>query len=338
MAMTLSELRSICSTCDTINLPDAARCQRCGQVMFGASANAANEKTPAVLQEGKMPQQNPLVAKPKLPADVLKTPFPSARPTKPPPPRGQPPVLTKQPGSPSSAPAFLGKYSPSLREVSSAAAGGKLGLRIVRGCDAGNIFPLVSELKIGTTKGATLFASDPYLAPLHATIFVKDGRISIRDEGGASGVFVRITSPEPIFSNGEFAAGNHRIRFMGPLTRPTSNGPIIFGAPRPSAPIPGGPLYCLENILEGDRPGNACVRPGPILTVGRSGCDLSFPTDKFLQSRHCEIVVGPQGSLLQDYGTVDGTFVRLVPGSERSLVVGDVVRMGIHLLRVELVS
>ncbi len=99
--------------------------------------------------------------------------------------------------------------------------------------------------------------------------------------------------------------------------------------------MPSGSLFSLEEVFHGGRPGRVCTRSGPVLAVGKSGCDLNFPNDPLIQPRHCEVVVDPMGALLRDLNTADGTFIRLAQGTERNLLPGDMVRIGQQILKIE---
>jgi pSer/pThr/pTyr-binding forkhead associated (FHA) protein len=202
---------------------------------------------------------------------------------------------------------------------------------VLRGSSPGSTYRLGSApAAAGSSKGVLLFPDDPYLSALHATFHFRESKLFVRDEGGPSGTFVRIHGPEILTSGGQFAVGDHLVRFLGPMVTPPSTGPVPYGSP-----VPPGAIFSLEDLYEGARPGRACSRPGPVLSVGRLGCDLNFPNDPLVQPRHCEVVVDAMGALLRDLGTPDGTFVRLAPGGERSLGPGDVVRMGTQVLRIE---
>jgi pSer/pThr/pTyr-binding forkhead associated (FHA) protein len=174
-----------------------------------------------------------------------------------------------------------------------------------------------------------LFPDDPFLAPLHATFYFHEERLFVRDEGAASGLFVRLKAPQRILPGAFFAAGDHLLRFAGPLSAPSPGQPLVYGAPAPAS------LFCLEEILEGGRRGRACVRPGPLLTVGRSGCDLCFPSDALLAPRHCELLLDAEGATLRDLGTPEGTYLRVAPGAQCPLEPGDCVRIGLQVLRIE---
>ena len=202
---------------------------------------------------------------------------------------------------------------------------------VLRGANVGVSLRLSSvPAGAGSSKGALTFPDDPYLSPLHATFFYRESQLYVRDEGGLSGTFVRIRGSEMLPSGSHFSVGSRLVRFTGPLAPPASTSPLPYGAP-----ITSGSLYTLEQVYEGARLGRACTRPGPVLSVGRAGCDLNFPTDAHVQSRHCEVAVDPTGALLKDLGSPEGTFIRLSVGAERALVPGDVVRIGLQMLRVE---
>jgi hypothetical protein len=183
----------------------------------------------------------------------------------------------------------------------------------------------------GRTKGAILFPDDLYLAPLHSTFYFRDAKLIVRDEGGVSGTFVRAVGPERLVPGAMFAAGERLFRYVGAIPpSPTGQAPVPYGAPAPRVP-----LYVVEEILEGGRPGRACARLGPVIAIGRVGCELSFANDPMLSGRQCELTVSPDGAILRDVGGSDGTYVRLPPGAERALNAGDFVRIGSQVLRVD---
>lgn len=191
---------------------------------------------------------------------------------------------------------------------------------------------------VGRSRGAILFADDPFLAAHHATLILRDGKLFVRDEGSASGVYVSISSAsEPLSVGGYFAAGGRCFRYVGPLARPvlaTSGHPEIYGAPVPHGQV----LYAVEEIIVGGRAGRAVITAGPLLTIGQSHCDLSFANDPSLAPRHCELSPSPVGASLRDLSGGMGTFIRLLPGTEHPLNVGDRVRVGHQVMQVELVG
>jgi pSer/pThr/pTyr-binding forkhead associated (FHA) protein len=182
----------------------------------------------------------------------------------------------------------------------------------------------------GRSKGLLLFPDDPYLGGLHATFFYRDGKLFIRDENSVSGTFVRLQRPEPLIPGSLFAAGDRLFRYTGPVPVPPAVVPTQYGAP-----VPHVPVYTVEEILEGGRPGRASARLGPVIAIGRVGCDLSFPSDVTLQARHCEVIIEGGAAALSDVSGSEGTFVRLSAGAERMLSAGDAVRIGLQVLRLD---
>ncbi|HEY8208735.1 MAG TPA: FHA domain-containing protein [Myxococcaceae bacterium] len=213
-----------------------------------------------------------------------------------------------------------------------AAQPSKFSLAALAGAQRGQRVRLSQSCQIGRSRGQILF-EDPYLSPLHASLTVRDGRLYIKDENSASGTFVSVPGQEQIQQNAHFSAGLRLFRFMGLLNPPQnarSGAAIIYGAPLP----PGHVVYGVEEVLAGNRGGRAVVTGGALLTIGTSKCDLTFPGDEGMASRHCELSPTPNGALLRDLSGGLGTYVRL-QGTERMLNPGDKVRVGNQVLQVE---
>ncbi|MBX7101436.1 MAG: FHA domain-containing protein, partial [Myxococcaceae bacterium] len=189
--------------------------------------------------------------------------------------------------------------------------------------------------QIGKSKGVVLFPDDPFVSPLHASLTTRDGKLFVRDEDSTSGVYVSINGQETISANSYFCAGLRLFRYVGPLdpAPPTGGGRVtVHGAPVP----PNQVHYVVEEVLLGNRPGRALLTAGPILTVGQTKCDLSFPTDEGLAPRHCELSPMPTGAMVRDLSGGLGTYVRI--NGERQLKPGDRVRVGQQTLQVELLG
>ncbi len=268
-------------------------------------------RTPALAEKPAAP-----VGAPRAPSAPAAAPSPSAaRPAAQSP---QGPTLAAQ--SPTPAP-LSAKARPEIRAR----------LVVVRGANAGSAFRIAGQaVAAGATKGLLLFPDDPFLSPLHATFFFRDGKLYVKDEGSPSGTYVRVHGPETLVPGSLFAVGDHLLRYGGPLAPPVRETPVHYGAP-----MPPGALHSIEEILEGGRPGRAIARTGPLISIGRSGCDLSFANDAFIAPRHCELSLDGASVVLRDLGSPDGSFVRLPNGGERLLVPGDTIRLGLQILRAE---
>jgi len=201
---------------------------------------------------------------------------------------------------------------------------------VLRGSNPGSAFRVATTAGAGASKGVLLFPDDPFLAALHATFLFQNGKLFVRDEGAPSGTFVKIQAPHKLLPGSCFAAGAHLFRFAGLVAPASGPSPLPYGAP-----APGGALFTVEQILEGNRAGRACTRPGPTFTIGRAQCDLTVPNDPLLAPPHCEIMVDLAGAVLRDLKTPDGTFIRLPPGGERPLVAGDCVRFGQQVVQIQ---
>jgi pSer/pThr/pTyr-binding forkhead associated (FHA) protein len=178
-----------------------------------------------------------------------------------------------------------------------------------------------------------LFPSDPCLAPLHASFVHRGGRLWLRDEGSAGGVFVRLRAVAQLRAGDFFVIGERLFRIAGalpPPPPPAPDGTIRLGSPRPHVPS-----VLIEEWLEGGGPGRIFLRPSGSLTLGRAGCSINLGQDSSLSQAHAELVMEPDGSFrLRDLGSSNGTFVRIPPRGERELQEGDQVRMGREVLRV----
>jgi pSer/pThr/pTyr-binding forkhead associated (FHA) protein len=341
----LSSLAIVCPTCDGYNPPQSAACQACGAPLGARPAAAA----PPVRAPGTAPAPVASFAKPGEPPRVARPPEtvppglrPSAR-TPPPNPSGlktvEPARAAPRPAAPPAAP-LVGRAltPPAARGVvpaaPSAAAAPKFGLAVLAGTARGQRYKLpLTGCVVGRTRGALLLAEDPFVSPLHATFVVKDGALFVRDESSTSGVYVTIAGAESLAVQAQFSVGQRVFRYSGLLeVPPTAPGrPVVYGSPVPS----GQPLYGVEELLMGARPGRAVTTPGPLLTIGQANCDLSYPQDESLAGRHCELSPHPTGATLRDLSGGLGTYVRIPPLTERPLRAGDRVRMGQHVLQVE---
>ena len=235
------------------------------------------------------------------------------------------PAAPVRPGPPQPIPAPKPTTSPSMP-----AAQAKFKLTVLRGSvNAGSSFKLSGQsIQAGRSKGLLLFPNDNFVAPLHCTFFYKGEKLFVRDESGPSGTFVSITK-ESIPPNTFFLVGDSLLRYLGPLPAPVPAQVLHYGAP-----LPPGPLYLVEEILEGLRPGRCVSRVGPTITVGQTGAELAL-SDAQVAAKHCEVSVSPQGAQLRDLGSASGTFMRIPPGSERELRVGEQIRIGNEVMRVE---
>ncbi|OJT22674.1 hypothetical protein BO221_23235 [Archangium sp. Cb G35] len=357
----LSALAVVCPNCDGYNPPRAEVCASCGTSLSEAPATAkpppsrtppasaagkpgpgtsrvppglgrspesppglrpASSRTPPpVASAGGIPlatRAAPGVAAPRSPA----APLPLTRPAVPP---SAPPVAAPKPAA---APASAARPVP---------AASRFGLAVVAGATRGQRFKLpVTGCSVGRTRGAILFAEDVFVSPQHATFLIKDNVLHVRDESSASGVYVTIPGAETIPPMSFFSAGQRLFRFLGKLEAPPplAGRPTVYGAPVP----PGQGVYGVEEVLVGGRSGRTVVTSAPLLTIGQANCDFTYPQEDGMAGRHCELSFTPAGAQLRDLSGGLGTFVRIAASVDRPLRPGDRVRLGQHIVQVELMG
>ena len=191
-----------------------------------------------------------------------------------------------------------------------------------------------SETTIGSADASLPFPEDPWLAPLHATFSLRDGRLFVRDEGSTGGTYLRLRGLSvPIRPGDAFALGDRLLRFGGPLPAPSPPAPD--GTRRLGSPRPAAQAVLLEERLAGGVSGRVWLRSGPSVTLGRAGCAVNLGDDPFLSQAHAEVLLEGDGTArLRDLGSANGTFVRIPARAERELRDGDLVRVGRQVLRV----
>jgi len=339
-------LGSVCRNCDAFNEPGTTICVSCGEVLGG--------RGPApVLATGLVPDlpgEDPPRDLPPIDFEAVLVEDPDFEPTATPDPiELLDPVLE---------PALAGAHvdpsgraaPPPLPFESVVLEPAEAGVSVAPGGTGTASFQLVlergdgregtrlpvnrEEMGFGSAEGSTTFAGDPWLAPLHATFFLRDGRLFVRDEGSAGGTFLRLRGLSvPLRPGDAFALGDQLLRFGGAL--PTPSPPAPDGTRKLGSPRPAGQALVLEERLAGGVTGRVWVRSGPSVTLGRAGCAVNLGDDAFLSQAHAELMLEGDGSArLRDLGSANGTFVRLPPRAERELRDGDLVRVGRQVLRV----
>ncbi len=328
-ALLRQHLGVVCPSCDFLNVVGASKCMACGSSTDQSAVSARTDKHQAHVPEPVAPAAVPpglrRATAPSMAA--VPAPEPEEPPTPPPAPAARGPVSGVSPARPT----FASSTTPPPQ-----AAGPKFGLSVLAGPARGQRFRLGNNgAQVGRSKGVILFPDDPFVSPLHATLMIKDGKLQIRDEDSTSGVYVSINGQETIPGDSFFATGLRLFHYMGALepAPPFVPGRLqIYGAPVP----PNQVHYSVEEILLGGRPGRALITAGPILTVGQSKCDLSFPNDDGMAPRHCELSPMPTGAMIRDLSGGLGTYIRIA--GERALKPGDRLRIGQQTVQVELLS
>lgn len=178
------------------------------------------------------------------------------------------------------------------------------------------------------------FADDPYLSPTHANFFYRNGRLIVRDEDSANGVFIRIREPVALADGARFLVGEQVLELRDGRVAPSEyeardDGTYPYGSPH------GDARLLLVQILRGGATGLSYRAPGDRVTLGREDNDIDFPDDPFISGCHAEVAHRDGRVTLSDLGSRNGTFLKI--SGDHPLEHGDYVFMGQQLLRVEIV-
>lgn len=196
----------------------------------------------------------------------------------------------------------------------------------------GRRYPLSGEwIEVGRTRGDIRFEDDRFLAHSHARIERDGDRIRIVPIDTLNGVYRRLREPVALDHGAMLLLGREVLRFEQleeeERTAPAlvRHGVALFGSP-PRAPwgrlvqvLPSGGVQDVRHLW------------APSFTVGREEGDMVFPDDVFLSRRHATLSWREGRCVVEDVGSVNGTFLRL-PGRVE-LHPGDHVRMGDQLFR-----
>lgn len=188
-----------------------------------------------------------------------------------------------------------------------------------------------TEHVAGRKQGAILFPEDNYLSPRHATFLYRDNVLYLRDEGSHNGTFLRIREPRTVEHGAELLIGDQLVRLEVLNQRreyPMREDTLMYISP------PKDYRFRVIQIMEGGRPGASFCSLGNDIMIGREGCDMNFPEDRFMSRRHARISWDDGGIQVEDVGSKNGTFIRI--HVEERLTHGDYVAFGSELMRVEI--
>ena len=196
------------------------------------------------------------------------------------------------------------------------------------GSEAGTFNVARGSTTIGRSTG-DVFGSDSYMSPRHATFTARDGKIFLRDEGSANGIYRKLQREvaTPIRFGDVFRVGQELLR-IEPIERPT---PSPDGIERLGSPAKGV-VARLTLIIGRDATGSAYVVGEEGVTIGRERGHVLFPEDGYVSGLHCRVTAEGGQLVLTDLGSSNGTFLRL--SAETEVQSGEVVLMGQQLFRI----
>jgi pSer/pThr/pTyr-binding forkhead associated (FHA) protein len=191
------------------------------------------------------------------------------------------------------------------------------------------------ETVIGRNQGMVIFPDDEYLADKHCRLEFRGDDLWLVPEKTTNGVYMQLKGKAPLSPGSEFIAGSSRFRILPDQERAT----VLTAGNDDSKPY--GSMsqdlnILLQRVAVDPRMTETYARPQRLLSVGRSGCDLNFPTDGYLSTRHVQLMREDTGYMLEDLKSRNGTFIRC--DHEVKLKHGDGLLIGEQVMRVEVIA
>lgn len=221
---------------------------------------------------------------------------------------------------------------------------------------------LSGELKIGRQEGTNdLVLAEGGVSRRHARFFEEGGKVMVEDVGSANGTFVdgqRITGMTPLTPKSQVLLGDYEMRLKASSARPAAAPPPSDNPratrsmpaarrPAPGAAAAGGP----SALAKRPRPaaGAAPAEGGPPVLKGLTGpwANQKFPVkgklvvgrqapasvvleDDSVSRKHAQVEATPEGVVLRDLGSANGTLVNGEPAGTEEVVLrpGDIVSFG----------
>jgi pSer/pThr/pTyr-binding forkhead associated (FHA) protein len=316
----------VCDACDSLCALNATVCQVCGSSLGIVTTRGAQPAAAESASGRRCPQCGAEVAPHHRFCGSCGRPYNEPAPAPAPAAPASGPSLRRQGGAAKTM--FFGAMQ----------APGRAKLILIKGEGLDGVSYVLSATEhiAGRAEGAILFPDDTLLSPRHCNFVYRDGKLFVRDEGSANGVFVRIIKPHVVASGATFLVGEQLLRIEACLPEavpvPDGEGTYFYSSPKRSSKL------ALTQLLAGGQPGMIFRAREETLTIGREGNDVNFPDDPFISGRHATVqaIEAPTGTSFQliDLGSKNGTFLRVL--DETPLFHGDYVFIGQQLLRVEI--
>lgn len=181
-------------------------------------------------------------------------------------------------------------------------------------------------------QGDIQFGDDPQLAPEHARFTQLGDALYVEDLSGGAGIFRRLQTPHVLHPDDVVMLGRQKFRFQVsgegdavPADSSPKKTQVLGGAPAAAAPQ-------LEQLGEEDRVVKRFPLTAPESSFGRDRGTYTFPNDRYMSGLHASITPGPEGLILEDRNSTNGSYVRI---RKRALARdGDMLLVGGQLLRV----
>ena len=294
-----------------------------------------------------------------VPGQGVQMPAPPARAPLPPPPPAPPPPATPPPPRPPSPPVDAGEDEPVSQDIdleedrsgSTLAAPGPAvppppppppaargtALRLEHWAPGVKTEVLSfdrQETVVGRDRGDVRYPEDAYLSRKHARFYRDpEGRPMLEDLGTLNGTFLRIRAPVKLEHRDIISLGRHTFRFE-----------LLKFEEKDDRTIEGDPLTRVQGV-QGTAPRARIVKRqeegfsgtpfffgSSRYVLGRNEGTHIFQKDDRMSRRHAELAFKEGEFWLEDLGSQNGTFLRLL--GPHVLLQGDVLRLGDQYLKV----
>ncbi|MHB8654028.1 MAG: FHA domain-containing protein [Terriglobia bacterium] len=329
---------TVCSSCRK-EIPAGSKfCGFCGAVLPTASPVVPASPKPAPHPVGTPPASAPRVAAPAVPPKAFPSPPKPATPAATTPPQ---PVAPAPPSPPLAArPAPVAIPAPSSAQGTQVFMGLRVPkieakiLEVKQDGTTGSSLRIIKETSIGRGNCDASFPSDILLAPRHASVIKREGKLFLKDHGSPNGTFVKLRQDTELTPGDVFLLGRELFRLTTQRLDEsmTGEGTIkMSGAPS----LQPGPITAkLEHIqLTGELVEEFSLDK-PETAIGRTSGDLIFKDDPYMSGMHARIVAQPGRFILQDLKSRNGVYRRI--RDEIELRDADEFFLGEQLFRVEI--
>jgi pSer/pThr/pTyr-binding forkhead associated (FHA) protein len=193
---------------------------------------------------------------------------------------------------------------------------------------------IIKETFIGRANCDASYPDDSLLAPRHASVTKREGKLFLKDLGTPNGTFVKLRQDTELSAGDIFLLGRELFRFTTQKIEENmeANGTLrMVGAPSfQAAPVTAK----LEHIqLTGELITEYNLDKSEI-TIGRTSGDLVFKNDPYMSGMHARVVAQPGRFVLQDLKSRNGVYRRI--RGELELQNLDEFFLGEQLFRVEI--
>ena len=196
----------------------------------------------------------------------------------------------------------------------------------------GNTLRIVKETFIGRGSCDASYPNDVLLAPRHASLKIREGKLFLKDLGSPNGTFVKLRQDTELSAGDIFLLGRELFRFSTQRMDDSAamDGTLkITGAPT----LQPGPITAkLEHIQLSGELIKEYSLDKPETTIGRTSGDMIFKDDPYMSGMHARVVAQPGRFILQDLKSRNGVYRRI--RDEVDLKDADEFFLGEQLFRV----